>query len=242
MPWDFTCGAGSSLRLPPPYVKSNSVSLFLSVSLLSLLGLRSQVGREKLISSSFSASNQNGPGPTGWGPLPTHCGVKSTWPSVWPSQALEAKHLLGCPKWAQDVTATFLEPTPSLLLLGRRQLRSRIQMPSGYGGSSQSLSGCIYRPALTSWGRVLHVSWTKLTLSVIADFLGKGPCCPTVCPPWKQGSLGNSGLTPFHSTSIPLSPENLWWPLASGCSLLAPCPARPVHIPPNPNAGLTSSE
>lgn len=33
----------------------------------------------------------------------------------WPSQALEAEHLLGCPKWAQDVTATFLDPTPSLL-------------------------------------------------------------------------------------------------------------------------------
>lgn len=48
-------------------------------------------------------------------PLPIHCGVKSTWPSVCPSQALEAEHLLGCPKWAQDVTATFLDPTPSLL-------------------------------------------------------------------------------------------------------------------------------
>lgn len=38
-----------------------------------------------------------------------------TWPSVWPLQALEAEHLLGCPKWAWDVTATFPGPTPSLL-------------------------------------------------------------------------------------------------------------------------------
>lgn len=53
--------------------------------------------------------------PLAGNPLPIHCGVKSTWPSVWPSQALEAEHLLGCPKWAQDVTATLLDPTPSLL-------------------------------------------------------------------------------------------------------------------------------
>lgn len=187
-PWDFTCGAGSPLRLPPPFIKNNSVSLFLSLSLLPLLGLRNQVGREKLTSSSFSASNQNGPGPAGWDSLSTHCGVKSTWPSVWPSQALEAEHLLGCPKWAQDVTATFLDPTPSLLgdetvAAGTKAAQEPDPDALGYGDSSQSLSGCIYRSALTSWGRALHVSWTELTLSA-ADFLGKGPCCPTMCPPW----------------------------------------------------------
>lgn len=137
------------------------------------------MGREKLTLSSFSASNQSGPGPAGWGPLPTHSGVKSTWPSVWPSQALEAKHLLGCPKWAQDVTATFLDPTPSLLgdetvAAGTKAAQERIQMPSGYGGSSQSLSGCIYRSVLTSWGQALHASWTELTLSATEDFLGRG--------------------------------------------------------------------
>lgn len=160
--------------------------------------------------SSFSASNQSGPGPAGWGPLPTHSGVKSTWPSVWPSQALEAKHLLGCPKWAQDVTATFLAPTPSLLgdetvAAGTKAAQERIQMPSGYGGSSQSLSGYIYRPVLTSWGQALHASWTELTLCY-RRLSGKGPGCPTVWPQWKQGSLGNSGLTPFPFHFHPFVP------------------------------------
>lgn len=168
-----TLSAKPSHHSPPSSLHLKKKNQFLCFCLSPPTTRIIESGEGKLTSSYFSASYQNGPGTTGW-ESPSHPTVESTWPSVWP---LQAKCLLGCPRWAQDVTAAFPAPTPSLLgdetAAGTKAAQSQIQMPSGYGGSSQACLGVFIDQCTQAGGEHCVFPGSMLTLSVMEDFLGR---------------------------------------------------------------------